>query len=103
MKNLSILWGILYCLLSSPLSGQTTLPINQTLPVKPSLFGQFPEKSTISELAIEKIFAAPSGAVKIQLADNLRLEGTIVEKLQKSKDLVTINVKLSNYDDALFT
>jgi hypothetical protein len=104
MKNLCILVGIAFCIVSLNATGQITPPLHQTLPVKPSLFGQLPQKCSISNAAVEKIFSGESsGTLRIPFGDNFFFEGRVLDKVQKNANAVTVNIRLSNYDNALFT
>ena len=103
MKNLKILGGIVLCVISLQLTAQVHPPLNQQLAEKPFLFSALPEKSIISTVAIEKIFAASgAGNVRIPINDDQVLEGSILEKKQTGK-VSTINIRLPYYDQALFT
>ena len=53
---------------------------------------------------IEDLFSGPdSGSVKILLSVNNFFEGTITERIQRNENVVTLNIKSSNYDGALLT
>jgi hypothetical protein len=104
MKNLVILGGIVLCLISLQLSAQVKAPLNELPAEKPLLFTDLPEKFSISLPAIEKIFAGSStGNVKIAIDNNRSIEGIIVEKLARNPNLITMNIRLPQYRQALFT
>jgi len=104
MKNLVILGGIVLCLNSLQLTAQVKAPLNSIQAEKPLLFTDLPQKFSVSILAIEKIFAgSSSGNVKIPIDNNRIIQGVISEKLQRSKQLTTINIRLPQYQQALFT
>lgn len=86
------------------LEAQLPPPIHQTLPNKSSLFTNLPDKFTIKNSLIEDLFSGPdSGSVKILLSVNNFFEGTITERIQRNENVVTLNIKSSNYDGALLT
>jgi hypothetical protein len=104
MKNLVILGGIVLCLISLQLTAQVKAPLNELPPEKPLLFTDLPEQSGINRLVIEKIFAgAASGNVKIPIDNNRTIEGVLLEKITRNANLTTVNIKLPQYHEALFT
>ncbi len=83
---------------------QTSLPTRKLLPEKSFLFGRLPEKFSISNLWIQKLFDGPdSGTIKIPLTPINSFEGVIVEKVQKNSHVVNMNIKSTNYDGALLS
>ena len=102
MKTIILLGGIFFCMLSFP--GNTQPPVPAILPEKPALFSGFPETFSISTLAIQKIFTGEStGFIKIPANDYGYLEGYVLEKVRRSSNLMSINIRLTNFDGALFT
>jgi hypothetical protein len=83
---------------------QVTPPLNQHVADKPLLFSSLPEKLECNLEEIDRLFmSAPSQKLQIRLNNQLQLDGTITEKVYKSQEVLTINFKVSNYSDALFT
>ena len=104
MKNLVILVGIVLCMNAIHAQAQVKAPLNELQPDKPSLFTDFPEKSIINRVAIAGIFEGiSSGNVKFSLENNRQLVGIILEKQVKSEHVITANIRLPQYDQALFT
>jgi len=102
MKTKIFLGAILFCILSVTSLCQPLVPA--TLPDKPLLFSKLPEQFSISTIAIQKIFAgSANGFIKIPAEEHGYLEGYITEKVWKSSSVTTINIRLTNYDQALFT
>jgi hypothetical protein len=104
MKNLYLLGGMLFCLLHQEVNAQPRFPIQQTLPSRPSLFTGIPDKCAFSNPAIQKIFSSSTGVnVRIPLENNSFLEGYILEKVKRADNIITLNIRITNYDNALFT
>jgi hypothetical protein len=104
MKALKIFGGIVLLIISLNASSQKTAPLNQTLAVKSQLFSRLPERLPVSSTGLEKIFSASSsGTLKITLSNSVTLEGVILERVQRTPRIVTVNMKLLNYDGALLT
>jgi hypothetical protein len=83
---------------------QSKLPVHQSLPSKSPLFSKLPQKVSASKLHIDRLFSiADSGHIKIPLADNNLFEGVVLEKVRKNPNVVSMNVKLTNYDGAMLT
>ena len=102
MKTIILLGGIFFCMLSFP--GNAQPPVPALLSQKPALFSRFPETFSISTLAIQKIFTGEStGFIKIPAEEYGYLEGYMLEKVRKSSALISINIRLTNFDGALFT
>jgi hypothetical protein len=104
MKNLKILGGIVLCILSLHAGAQLRPPLNELPAMKPLLFTDLPSTFNISQLTIEKIFAGPAtGNIKLAIDNGRTIEGVIVEKLQRSAAVTTVNIKLPQYQQALLT
>jgi hypothetical protein len=69
---------------------------------RPLLFAHLPSKFSCNKAELEKIAGiAKSQQVSIQLNDKLTLFGEILENLQTSARLQNINIRLSNFGNAL--
>src|SRR5688500_1231746 len=98
MKNLKLLGGIVLCILSLNAASQLKAPLNEFPAEKPLLFADLPSSFNISQLTIEKIFAgSASGNIKITVDNSKTIEGVIVERLQRSATVTTINIKFPQY------
>ncbi len=86
------------------LSAFTQLPVRQTLPVKPLLFGHLPDHTAISLLQLEQLFnSVPSQHIKIPMGAGSALEGVIAEKVVRNRNVTSVTIQCINYDGALFT
>ena len=95
---------LLCCMLCFELQAQLTPPLHQILPNKSPLFNLLPTKFTVKNLLLEDLFNRPaSGTIKLSLATDYFFEGVITERVQKNANVISINVKSSNYDGALLT
>lgn len=80
-----------------------TPPLNQPVD-KPLLFASLPGKLECNLEEVDRLFMADaSEKLSIQLNNHLQLSGTVMEKVRKSPEVLTINFKTSNYGGALFT
>ncbi len=69
---------------------------------KSTLFASLPSKSTCSRPELEKILQyAKSDQISIKLSDNLILSGEVIEKVETSPGIQNINIRLSNYGNAI--
>ena len=104
MKNLYTA-GFLAILLFTvqSLSAQTDPPLNQITAEKPRLFSSLPEKIEFSEADLRRIFnSSISEKVNFKLNNTFLTDGVIIEKVQKGKNLASINCTLPAYSNALF-
>ena len=102
MRTIFLLGGILLFFIPCTVNAQP--PVPALLPEKPSLFSGLPEEFQISSQAIEKIFTGTStGYIKISLENHGYFEGYVMEKVKRSTTVTTVNIRLTNYDGALFT
>jgi hypothetical protein len=104
MKLLTLTGILLCCLLCNLSMAQSKLPLRQTLPNKSPLFSKLPQKVTANKLHIDRLFSiADEGYIKIPLADNNYFEGVVLEKVRKNPNVISMNVKLTNYEGAMLT
>lgn len=102
------LYVLTYCLMLlcgfQKLQAQShTPPLNQPVD-KPLLFASLPGKLECNLEEIDRLFMAdPSDQLSVLLNNHLQLSGTVVEKVRKSPEILTVNFKTSNYAGALFT
>ncbi len=103
MKNLYVTGLLAACiLLTHPSTAQEPFPVKQHLPRKPLMFSGFPEKSACSLAALQKIFSSRIAEhVTIQLQNQL-FAGEVIEKVQRSPVLLSINIRSTNFPGALF-
>lgn len=105
MKNLYALsCTLLLVIVACTTQAQTDPPINQTVADKPLLFTALPEKLECNLEEVDKLFMAePADKLIIRLNDHLHLNGTVTEKVRRTPEVLTVNFKVANYPNALFT
>ena len=103
MKHLYFMGCLLFCLCTTLISSaQETPPLNQNAPDKPLLFGQLPDKIECNLTDLQKIFAsAIAEDISLGCGKKLAFTGTVVDKVYKTPRIISLNIKLSNYDNAL--
>jgi len=104
MKNLYAA-GVSCILLFTAFTSQSQVepPINQQSADKPSLFSSLPEKFECSFTQLEKLFSiSPPQRISLKLNSAFEIDGILAEKFERSSHFTSINIKLSNYADALF-
>lgn len=104
MKKLyAAAYTALLVIIACTTQAQTIPAVNQE-EERPLLFASLPEKLDCNLEEIDKLFMAePSQKLVIRLNDKLQLDGTVMEKVRHSPEVLTINFKLTNYPNALFT
>lgn len=71
---------------------------------KSTLFASLPQKSSCNRPELEKVLQhTKSEKISIKLSDNLILSGEVIEKVESSPGIQNINVRLSNYGNALLS
>jgi hypothetical protein len=69
---------------------------------KPLLFAHLPVKSNCNKAELEKVVQLkPSQLIQLKLNDNLVLSGEILENVTNSSGVQNINVRISNFENAL--
>lgn len=97
------LWGTIACMLSAINANcQVTPPLNQHPAEKPSLFSQLPEKISCSAVSLQNIFVANvNSSISVMIGPAMKLEGTVLAKVAVTADQLSINIRCTNYQDAL--
>lgn len=99
MKHLTTTLGILLLLLTAA----TGYSQNQRSG-KPLIFSKLPVTINCSEAQLSSFFTAAKGAkVNVTLANNFSLAGPVVSNQVKYSNLQTIVIRLSSFNDALFS
>ncbi|MFT3933220.1 MAG: hypothetical protein QM726_06365 [Chitinophagaceae bacterium] len=102
MKSLSLYSSIICLLFTLAAHSQSEPPINQRPTEKPSLFNLLPEKISCSETALRNIFSMQlNNTVSVELSQFLKIEGAVIAKVAVSADQLSINIRCSNYKNAL--
>lgn len=87
--------------LSVDVSGQGPLAKDK-IAAKPALFTSVPARSLCSRAEMEKFAqVTKSQKVTVKLTETLLLSGEVIEKIESSPGIQNINVRLSNYGNAL--
>jgi hypothetical protein len=104
MKNLYSAVALCFLLFTAfTTNAQVEPPLNQRIPDKPSLFVSLPEKFECSSAQLEKLFTlTPPQKISVKLNSAFQMDGVMAEKFERSSHLTSINIHLSNYDDAFF-
>lgn len=100
MKRLSIAVSAVLLLLSFACTAQVA--VKQHPVEKPALFAALPEKFSCSAIVLQNLFTSTvNGRVNASLNNQLQLSGTVLEKVAVSAQQVSINIRCSNFNDAL--
>lgn len=105
MTKLYVLaYGVIMMCSLQNLQAQTSAPpLNQPAD-KPLLFASLPGKLECNLEEVDRLFMAdPSDQLSVQLNSQMHLTGTVMEKVRKSPEILTVNFKTANYGGALFT
>lgn len=101
MKRQLLIGFLLLCLLySSRADAQQTR--EKIAGQRPPLFAILPPKSICNRAEFEKTLSlARLDHVSLQLTDNFQISGEVVDKVQSSPGIQTINIRLSDAGNAL--
>ena len=101
MKNLYAVKLVVLCLfVATAASSQKPVPVQQS--DKPLLLSQFPDKSECNVSALKNMFSSRSNDnVSIELG-KLVFTGQIIEKVQQSPQVLSMNIRSSNISGAVF-
>ena len=81
---------------------QATLPLNQRPLEKTLLFSHLPEKFSCPVNALQNIFSASvNDDLSVALGPQLQIEGTVLAKVAVTPDQLSINIRCSNFQNAL--
>jgi hypothetical protein len=87
--------GILYA--------QTPLSATKEKQPKPYLFSSLPDSFEVSSAELTRLFSPEINSnVSVQLSAQFKIEGIVVDKNQHTPGSVSINIRIRNYDNALF-
>lgn len=104
MKNLYSAGFVAILLFTAQIaSAQMDPPINQHPVEKPHLFSNLPEKFECNIDALQQLFNSTlTERTSVKFNNAIALKAVIAEKVQKGKDIISINLKLPEYEGALF-
>lgn len=97
--------GLVCLLLTVPsvLFAQTEYFPKQQITEKPLLFSTLPEQFTIHSTELGKLLDAVEGqSLSLKLSDQCTLHAVLQSRVSRSAHLQSINLKLLNYNGALF-
>jgi len=76
--------------------------VNQRQAEKPTLFSQLPARISCSSSSLQNIFtAALNSSVSIAVNPAMKVEGLVIAKAVVSPEQLSINIRCSNFQDAL--
>jgi hypothetical protein len=103
MKNLYVAGLVVVCsLVMLTTSAQRPVAVKQHLPDKPLQFSSLPDKFECSLPILEKA-ASSRAAEKVSLQfGKFVFTGDVMERVQQSPDVVSINIRSTNFPGALF-
>ena len=103
MKNLYLLGFLgLFILSSKTVSAQEPIPVKQVITDKPLLFSKFPERTLCNKSELEQLLlTAISDNINLTFGNNLSLKGVLVEKIRRTNNVYSVNIKLNDYPGAL--
>ncbi|MEO5685581.1 MAG: hypothetical protein ABIQ88_23240 [Chitinophagaceae bacterium] len=96
------LWGTITCILIAFSANCQTAPLNQHPAEKEPLFNHLPEKISCTAVSLQNIFAAAvTNNISVLLGTQLKIDGTVIAKVAVTPDQLSINIRCSNYQNAL--
>lgn len=103
MKNLYATGILVVCLFASTVTtAQDPSIVKQQIPDKPLLFAALPEKFECNLPELEKASnSRTSEKINLQFGKVL-FNGEVIDRVQRSNNVESINIRLSNYPGALF-
>ena len=101
MKSLYAVKLVLLCVLIAPVANSQQ-PVTAQ-PDKPLLFSQLPDKSECNVASLQHIFTSRSkDNISLQLG-KFQFAGQIIEKVQQSPQVLSMNIRSSNFAGAIFS
>lgn len=102
MKRLHILLCVVLALNGSLYAQKPPVKVLQQKEAKPFLFSALPDHFECNYSELQKILeASPNEQIIAQLSDQFRVEGKIIFKKQVQPGVISINARLTNYNNAL--
>ena len=98
-----ILLCVLFCLHGIIHSQEPLTALGEKKVPKPSLFISLPEQQEISSSELHRMLSGQlNEPFTVQLSNYFQLAGAIVERNQHTPGSVSVNIRVHNYDNALF-
>lgn len=83
---------------------QEPISVNQQPADKPFIFFQFPERVLFPYEELQKLFSYTiNTSIDVSLEGGILLRGQLINKIQRSQDVISVTIKLSEYKGALFS
>jgi hypothetical protein len=103
MKNLYVAGLIVVCLfITAAANAQTPITVKQQLPDKPLQFSQLPEKFECSLPELQQA-ASSRTANNVSLKfGKLNFDGEVVDRIQRADNVMSMNIRSTNFPGALF-
>lgn len=103
MKNLCIIGLMLPCLFAG-LSTNAQQPARRIPDIaKQALFTPLPKRFECNTPALKKLTNSRVAEIISLQLDAVKFDGEVVEKIQRSPGVTSMNIRLSNYPGSLFT
>lgn len=103
MKNLYATGFLVVCLLASSVAAAQEPPfVKQQIPDKPLLFSALPEKFECSLPELEKLSNSRTSSDISLRFGKVSFTGEVVARVQRSANVESINIRLTNFPGALF-
>lgn len=103
MKRLPLQGTLLLILLGFTATCQVNIPLNQHPVEKAALFNQLPEKLICPATILENIFLQkPNSRLNAKLSNQFSIEGIVLEKTFVTAQQLSINIRCTNFQNALF-
>jgi precorrin-6B methylase 1 len=101
MKNW-LFMGILLTVLTFSIDSSAQSLSTKDKTIKPSLFTSIPARSLCSRSELETFaHLAKSQKIHMKLNESLLLSGEVIERIESSPGIESINIRLSNFGNAL--
>ncbi len=102
MKHLLLIITLFFTLSSFTASAQ--LPVKQHRDQKPLLFSSFSERVEIPRVLLQQFFALNAGdSFSVSLPGDLIFQGYVLEKGNPVEGTTSMNLRLKNFKEALFS
>lgn len=102
-RMLLILLCVVFMVHGKLYAQEPPLALTQKKMPKPFLFTSLPEQMEVGSIELHHILSSDvHEKISAQLSRQFRVEGVVVDKNQHTPGSLSMNIKLENYDNALF-